>query len=103
MATRFLLGLLDPNVAIVIAELDENFPPTLVKSEGLEERNGNGMLNESWKMLDWVSTRGELRQRRKSRIKMEILALGLQSGVLEWGRRSRRVRLLGLRKDGLQL
>jgi len=54
-----LLGLLDPSVAIIVAEIDEEVTPTLSRATGEEEE----MVAESWKMLEWVKTRGALSQR----------------------------------------
>jgi hypothetical protein len=62
---RLLLGLLDPSVSIIVAELDEDTLAALVKPEELGERrgvSGDSMVEESWKMLEWVETRGALSQ-----------------------------------------
>jgi hypothetical protein len=59
---RLLLGLLDPSVAIIVAEIDEEAPPTLSRTGG-EGEEGEEMVEESWRMLEWVKTRGALSQR----------------------------------------
>lgn len=55
---RLLLGLLDPSVAIIVAEIDEEVSPTLSRTS----REGEEIVEESWKMLEWVETRGALSQ-----------------------------------------
>jgi hypothetical protein len=60
---RLLLGLLDPNAAIVVAEVDDDVPATLTKTEGDIQRTEDRMVDESWKMLEWVTTRGGLTQK----------------------------------------
>jgi hypothetical protein len=54
-----LLGLLDARVAIIVAEIDEGVSPSLSSTCG----EGGEIVEESWKMLEWVKTRGGLSQR----------------------------------------
>lgn len=67
---RLLLGLLDPGVAIVVAEIDEEVSPTLSRTG----EEGGEIAEESWKMLEWVKTRGALSQR--STIEKEKMVIG---------------------------
>jgi hypothetical protein len=59
---RLLIGLLDPATNIIVAEIDEGISPTLVKREQVE---GDGLQEESWRMLEWVTSRGRLSQSSK--------------------------------------
>lgn len=59
---RLLLGLLDPSVSIIVAELDEGVAPTLIKPDGRREPGDDSMVEESWRMLEWVETKGSLSQ-----------------------------------------
>jgi hypothetical protein len=60
---RLLLGLLDPSVSIIVAEVGDDVPATLSTPERIGEIGGadeESMVKESWMMLDWVETRGAL-------------------------------------------
>jgi hypothetical protein len=84
---RLLLGLLDPTVSIIVAELDEGVASTLTKHEVVDdcrEVRGYSIAEESWRMLNWVETIGSLSQRsavQNGKIILGFAIWRLRSGV----------------------
>ncbi|KAH0564756.1 hypothetical protein GP486_001850 [Trichoglossum hirsutum] len=68
---RLLLGLLDPAVAIVVAEVSIGLAPTLTTEE-----SADGDVAQSWRMLDWI-VRNERLSLRSSETGQQIVGFAI--------------------------